>query len=119
MLNQRGQQQEMMVGVIKAVGYSPPLAHIAIEGAYRLFAIVNLLLHVFFFLILCRLLITAKEFTSMSTSTAAPPILFIRKIKKRETYRRSPFVFVVSFVTYILTRSLIACLVYLVLYYPG
>ena len=131
LLGQRGQQQEMVVG---RIGSCYIVLHsriyIEIEGAHRLFAIASYpTVHVFYFCavvfflcLLCRLLI--KEFTSMSTSTA-PLISFLlfQRLKRRETYRRSPFVFVVSFVT----RSLIPyrytytldSLVYLVLYYPG
>ena len=110
--------------------YSPPLTHI-----YRNWRSPSTFCYIasyptcflflcscFFLCLLCRLLI--KEFTSMSTSTA-PLISFLlfERLKRRETYRRSPFVFVVSFVT----RSLIPygyiytldSLVYLVLYYPG
>lgn len=130
LLGQRGQQQEM---VVRRIGSCYIVLHsrtyIEIEGAHRLFAISRHILHVFyfcavvFFCLLCRLILI-KEFTSMSTSTA-PLISFLlfERLKRRETYRRSPFVFVVSFVT----RSLIPygyiytldSLVYLVLYYPG
>jgi hypothetical protein len=131
LLGQRGQQQEMVVG---RIGSCYIVLHsriyIEIEGAHRLFAIASYpTVHVFYF---CAVVFFFLSIVSSShqgvhvnvNEYSSTYILFIiPKIKKRETYRRSPFVFVVSFVT----RSLIPyrytytldSLVYLVLYYPG